>query len=134
MRLKPDIHAFAHWLADPARAARPADAAKLGALRACVRQAWADIRGILDGYQRSYRALVFGGDPDSFVAFLRRCRQGYWTMGDLLGRFEQAVHAWRLQTAAFARTPLPPDLLSEFLDFLTRTFLAGDDGPVAAVA
>jgi hypothetical protein len=135
-RLKPTIHDFAHWLTRPWTALPAGGDGELSHVRRRVRAAWAEIRDIADTYQNSYRALVFHSDPEPFVDFLRRCSDSYRSMGDLLGRFEQAVHAWRLHTKTFARKAPPPEVMAEFLGFLRRTFDAGDaaDGGLAAAA
>jgi hypothetical protein len=132
-RLKPSIHGFAHWLAHAGagldalgHADRRELVDRLSRLRASVRSAWREVRDILDAYQRSYNALVFEDDPQPFVAFLQRCRENYWKIGDLFGRFEQATHAWQRHTSAFGGGPLPIQLLDEFLRFQERTFLAGE--------
>jgi hypothetical protein len=132
-RLKPAIHEFAQWLTQRA-AADPANAdAAVDRVRLRVRAAWAEIREIIDTYQNSYQELVFHSHPEPFVAFLRRCGDSYRSMGDLIGRFEQAVHAWRVHTTTFARTPPPPEVMAEFLRFLSHTFGAEDTQPVDAV-
>jgi hypothetical protein len=132
-RLKPSIHGFAHWLAHAGagldalgHADRRELVERLSRLRASVRAAWREVRDLLEVYQQSYKALVFEDDPQPFVAFLQRCRENYWKIGDLFGRFEQATHAWQRHTSAFGSGPLPIQLLDEFLRFLERTFLAGD--------
>jgi hypothetical protein len=134
-RLKPAIRGLAQWLAEAAgpletlgqRERRELED-RFRALRASVREAWRQVRGILEAYQQSYDALVFDDDPQPFTAFLRRCRGDYWRMGDLFGRFEQACHAWQLYTAPFGTGPLPVQLLDEFLRFLDRTFSTGGAG------
>ena len=132
-RLKPSIHGFAHWLAHAGaglealgHADRRELVERLSRLRASVRAAWREVRDILEAYQQSYKALVFEDDPQPFVGFLQRCRENYWKIGDLFGRFEQATHAWQRHTSTFGSGPLPIQLLDEFLRFLERTFLIGD--------
>lgn len=132
-RLKPAIHEFAQWLTQRA-AADPAHVdVAVDRVRRRMRAAWAEIREIVDTYQTSYQELVFKRRPDPFVAFLSRCGDSYRSMGDLIGRFEQAVHAWRVHKTTFARTPPPPKVTAEFLRFLSHTFGAEDTQPVAAV-
>lgn len=132
-RLKPAIHEFAQWLTHRA-AADPANAdAAVDRVRLRVRAAWAEIREIIDTYQNSYQELVFKSRPDPFVAFLGRCGDSYRSMGDLIGRFEQAVHAWRVHKTTFARTPPPAEVTAEFLRFLSHTFGAEDTRSRAAV-
>ena len=133
-RLKPAIHEFAQWLTQRATADPVNADAAVDRVRRRVRAAWSEIREIIDTYQDSYHDLVFHSRPEPFVAFLSRCGDSYRSMGDLIGRFEQAVHAWRVHTTTFARTPPPPGVMAEFLRFLSHTFGAEDTQPMDAVA
>ncbi|TVQ28979.1 MAG: hypothetical protein EA356_17840 [Geminicoccaceae bacterium] len=128
-RLRPAIHLFAHWLVHEAWPQEPiggeraqAMRRRLDHLRSAVRGAWRDIRLILDEYRDTYIAMVFEDRPGPFVAFLRNCRHQYWRIGDLFGRFEQAVSAWQVFRVPFDDGAIPLNLFEEFLFFLERTF------------
>jgi hypothetical protein len=128
-RLKPSVHAFAHWLAYhaepleyvPSVRRRALDTA-LVRLRSTVRERWRENRKILDAYRESYIALVFEDDPAPFVDFLRGARQRYWRLGELFGAFEQSIHALELYHAQYGEGALPSRVMEEFIDFLELAF------------
>jgi len=64
-------------------------------IRKQVREDWNEVVGISQDYRVSYEGLVFNGCIEPFTAFLSEAEAHYWTMGDLLGRLEQTVLAWR---------------------------------------
>lgn len=91
------------------------------AAKSNIRNGWRQIRDLLNEYQQTYEALIFYGNPKPFVAFLRGCRLSYWHLGDLVGRFEQTVLAWRSYTRSHPDEALPMQQFSEFVRFVNET-------------
>jgi hypothetical protein len=130
-RLKPSVHAFAHWLAHgaepldyvPDRRRAQLDRA-VADVRSTVRARWREIRKILEAYRESYIAFAFDDDAAQFTDHLGVARQRYWNMGELFGAFEQAVHALEMYGRPYGHDKLPAQALEEFVGFLTDIFQA----------
>ncbi len=56
---------------------------------------WGRVMALAKQYRETYSDMVYNNQAKGFTEFLLNCRQSYWDMGDVLGRFEQTVVAWR---------------------------------------
>ncbi len=77
---------------------------------------WKRIYALSDEYRETYSSLVHDGEIDKFSGFLLKCKQAYWELGDLLGRFEQTAIAWRVFNASYEGKRVP---LSVIMDLFT---------------
>ncbi len=142
VRLKPRVQTFAEQLIAASKPLKwlPATehgrlAERLAAVRAAMRDAWLELRSILECYQRSYDALVFDAAPEAFVAFLRDSPAHYWRLGELCAYYEQAVRTWTDGTVADAEGRVPLEALDDVVGFLEQVFPgAGGTPPTAKAA
>lgn len=125
IRLQPSIKAFASWLANnssPREYLLPTERQQLemsrNRIKTDLRQAWRLLRETLRDYQDAYVSLVFDSDPLPFVNYLRHCRHTYWQVGDVVGRFEQAIFAWERYMRVYGNESLPFAVLRKFFRFM----------------
>jgi hypothetical protein len=82
--------------------------------------AWHTVFALSSEYKTSYSKLVYDGDICRFTTFLVRCRDAYWELGDLLGRFEQTAIAWRLFSNACRGRSISVQRLASFFLLLRK--------------
>lgn len=92
-----------------------------------LREQW----NAVDAIAREYEALYarFLSDPNGigdFLAFLRRSREIYWSMGDSLSKIGHAIHCWDATSANYENRSMPADKLVYLLDVL-QTVLLGQE-------
>jgi hypothetical protein len=92
-----------------------------------LRNSWNDALSILREYQGTYKDLVEDGRAGGFIDFLRRSKDLYWRLGDLLGRLEQSIYAWKSYTRNYPGQRLPFRVLSEFYEVLSQANADGVD-------
>jgi hypothetical protein len=63
---------------------------------------------------------VYNGEIAKFSKFLLKCKQAYWELGDLLGRFEQTAIAWRVFNASYHGKRIPFPILINFFALLRK--------------
>jgi hypothetical protein len=81
---------------------------------------WKRIYALSDEYRDTYSALVYNGEIAKFSKFLLKCKQAYWELGDLLGRFEQTAIAWRVFHASYHGKRIPFPILINFFALLRK--------------
>ncbi len=91
-----------------------------------IRTDWNDSVSISHGYRVSYESMVYGGELEPFVKFLKNAETFYWRMGEVLGRLEQTVAVWRHFIRHYPERRLPFALLSEMLDVLRSIHTSQD--------
>lgn len=131
--LQSSLKHFAGWMthhtqtADPlSRQDRDYVASLSGSIRQRIRIDWNDIVAISSQYRNTYDAMVFGGNLEPFVSFLKTAQFSYWRMGEVLGRLEQTVLVWKYFTRYFGERKLPFSMLFEMLGVLRDVLLAAD--------
>lgn len=98
---------------------------------------WKRIYALSDEYRETYSNLVYNGEIAKFSKFLLKCRQAYWELGDLLGRFEQTAIAWRVFNACYHGKRVPLSIVVNLFTLLGKLHDAPqpvqssetDDGP-----
>jgi len=89
-----------------------------------LRTHWNTIESIAREYESVYdRFLSTREGVRDFIAFLRRSREIYWTMGDALSKMNHAIHCWDKVSKAYDDRRLPADKLAVLFDLL-KTILA----------
>ncbi len=83
-------------------------------IRNRMKEDWAKIRRLSNEYKHAYEGLIFSGDVRTFRDFLLRCKNSYWELGDLLGRFEQIAIAWKSFNVV-KQDEIPLGVLLDFL-------------------
>jgi hypothetical protein len=64
--------------------------------------------------------LVYNGEIAKFSKFLLKCKEAYWELGDLLGRFEQTAIAWRVFNTSYHGKRIPFSILINFFVLLRK--------------
>jgi len=83
-------------------------------IRKRMKEDWATIRRLSKEYKDAYEGLIFREDVQSFREFLLNCKNSYWELGDLLGRFEQIAIAWKSFNVV-KQDEIPLGVLLDFL-------------------
>ncbi|QLH39243.1 MAG: hypothetical protein HWD60_10220 [Defluviicoccus sp.] len=123
--LQPKLKEFAGWIG---KYSQPVEVlgrreheflvSQVNAIKQRIRSDWNDTVSISHGYRASYESMVYQGDLEPFVKFLKNAETFYWRMGEVLGRLEQTVAVWRHFVRHYPERRLPFALLSELLDVL----------------
>jgi hypothetical protein len=131
--LQASLKDFANWMthnaqsADPlARQDRDYIASLANAIRQKIRVDWNEIVAISSKYRASYDEMVFRGNLEPFVQFLKAAQFSYWRMGEVLGRLEQTVLVWKHFTRYTGDRKLPYSLMFEMMAVLRDLLLAGE--------
>lgn len=129
--VEPRLRALAAWFAQYSRPRETVPreerdylTASSAFIRKRIREDWAKAVRIIGEYQTSYRQLADdeAGDLSIFIDFLHGSRTHYWTIGDVLGKLEQATYAWERFTKPYPNQPLPYGHLSEFYKVLCQSY------------
>jgi hypothetical protein len=101
--LQNHLQEFSQWMADPSWQREPSSMrdkdfalSLIKFVQKRMHEDWQRIVVLSRRYQETYNGLVYNSDVKPFSDFLLECRSMYWEMGDVLGRFEQTTHVWRL--------------------------------------
>jgi hypothetical protein len=81
---------------------------------------WKRIYALSNEYRDTYSDLVYNGEIAKFSKFLLKCKQAYWELGDLLGRFEQTAIAWRVFNTSYHGKRIPFQVLINFFVLLRQ--------------
>ena len=81
---------------------------------------WKRIYALSNEYRETYSDLVYNGEIAKFSKFLVKCKEAYWELGDLLGRFEQTAIAWRVFNASYHGKRIPFSILINFFVLLRK--------------
>ncbi len=81
---------------------------------------WKRIYALSDEYRETYSDLVYNGEISKFSKFLLKCRQAYWELGDLLGRFEQTAIAWRVFNKSYQGKRIPLSVIINLFTLLGK--------------
>ena len=120
--LAPELRQVAEWMAKFARPSETLPREMLEGLdmtantaRNKIQQGWRSGQETLNGFRDSFDGFVGEKrDVQSFIAFLKGAKGHFWQVGEVLGRLEQAVYAWRSFTRDSPNKPLSYDRLTEF--------------------
>jgi hypothetical protein len=123
--LQPKLKEFAGWMG---KYSQPSEiigrreqeflVGQINSIKQKIRSDWNESVLISNEYRNSYESMVFKGDLEPFVGFLKNAESFYWRMGEVLGRLEQTVAVWRHFVRHYHERRLPFALLSEMLDVL----------------
>jgi hypothetical protein len=81
---------------------------------------WKRVYALSNEYRETYSDFVYNGAVDKFSKFLLKCKEAYWELGDLLGRFEQTTTAWRVFNASYHGKRIPFPTLMNFFVLLRK--------------
>jgi len=131
--LQPTLKHFAGWMMHHAQPEEPLTrqdrdyvASLCNSIRQKIRADWNEIVAISTRYRQGYDEMVFRGNLEPFVQFLQTAQSSYWRMGEVLGRLEQTVLAWKHFTRFFGDRRLPFSVLFEMLGVLRDMLLTAD--------
>lgn len=131
--LQPKLKQFATWMAHHSHADghltrqdRDHIAFLAAAVRQKIRADWNDIVTISGQYRESYDAMVFQGNLEPFIRFLKTAQADYWRMGEVLGRLDMTVAVWARSIRHCGERRLPYPLLFEMLAVLRDLLLGGE--------
>ena len=125
--LQSHLQEFAAWLAETQQNRNLAAFLERGEMEAHVtfirgkmRENWGRVIELSGEYRESYTAMISHGEVKKFTAFLVGCRQKYFEMGEVLGRFEQTANAWWQFRRGNVGNSSEPRRVSDFLSLLRK--------------
>lgn len=125
--LQAHLKEFAGWLAKPPCISEYTLARNINymyslidIIKSKLRIDWKRISQLSNEYREAYHDLVYDGEITKFSNFLGKCKYAYWELGDLLGRFEQTVIAWRVFKSTYHGNRVPFPVLANFFTLLRK--------------
>jgi len=95
-----------------------------------LKEDWKRVVDLAKEYRDTYSDMVYQNQAKGFIDFLLGCRQRYWDMGDVLGRFEQTVVAWRQFRRHLSSPNISFATITDFFSLLRKVHGAPPRAPV----
>ena len=87
------------------------------------REAWKELKAILENYKRSYELLfVQRQSPEPFVNFMRNAVKSYWVLGSRMSAIHHSVSVWEILTSDWPARRLKHDQLFNLLEIQKGIF------------
>ena len=87
------------------------------------REAWKELKSILDSYHRSYDLLfVNRQSPDPFIKFMRNAVKSYWVLGSRMSAIHHSVSVWEILTSDWPARRLKYDQLFNLIEIQNGIF------------
>ncbi|MEM1104436.1 MAG: hypothetical protein AAGH48_10050 [Pseudomonadota bacterium] len=127
-KLQPELRTAAEWLAKFPRPSEtlPPDLRQLvdmaaQSARSKIHENWRAGQSTLSAFQASYDEFVGPArNVGGFVRFLKDSKRHFWSVGEVLGKLEQSVYAWRTFTRGRPKTALPYDRLMDLYTLINQ--------------
>ncbi len=128
-QLQDGFRDFAHWFSEHDMPSEPLPRDETETLRAsadCIRKKLRLTVGqgyqIIFEYQSTYNDFIQPqGSVEPFLKFLRNAKPKFWRLGEMVGKIEQTVYAWRTYTRHYEDRPLPYNRLLDFYQILNAS-------------
>ncbi len=99
----------------------------LQSVRQQYREAWKEVKTIMDSYNSSYDSLfVKRQSSKPFVDFMRNAVKSYWILGSRMSAIHHSVSVWEILTSDWPARRLKYDQLFNLLDIQNQIFESCD--------